>query len=396
MKIIIQYKTQQILPQQFWLNVKASMLAKIKTADSSDKRHAVDIPSHAAKAAFELLPVTSMKRKKNNKGEYEKNVDYTKRGMKLAPNWTQGVPYIPCARKLFESSGGVGINHVQLLAQFIDYAKENHLDVTDDDADTGIYRIRTLMNQLCNHVTKSRRCSDTKIPLHMRRHYQVLYDSLNTNADHNDDGIEEPDQIVCLGTPPRPSVPLIDVEALEISDDDGNGETSVLVSANPKIAALLDDDSSGDESPRRTRIMCKTTRPSIADDSRLSASEITTLVAAGSGDVGKQGWMQLNAKLKEQEKEKRKGRGPKAAAGGGGGGGGGRKPPPMKAMKAMKSMKAIKACGLPTQVSYPAYEKRIHSMAYHSVRNAQLLAGKSADQAKRARQRAGREATHKL
>ena len=308
--------------------------------------------------------------------------------MKLAPSWTQGVPYLPSVRKLFESSGGIGINHVSLLAQFKDYAAENHLDVTEDDADTGIYRIRTLMNQLCNHKTKSRRCSDTKTPQHARCHYQTLHDKFSPTDEDNTMTDEE--QIECLGTPPRLPAPLIDVDAMEISDSDDDGEAAVLSSSNPNLAALLaethgDDDDSQRSAPTHRNLRRKSYKqPPVSTiveaevASRLSASAITSLAGVGGGGVDKKQWMVLNASLKEREKEKRR---PK---------GGERQP-----MKAMKAMKAMKRMGK-ERVEFKVYIKRVHSAAYHLERAAQLSAGKSAAHAKSAACRAGCEATQKL
>ena len=114
------------------------------------KRSSVDISEAQVCAALGCLPLAALKKT----GEF---VNYKKTNMKLAPDWGAGAIYMGTINKLLEASEGKRVNQVSFFKLAKKWVYDEDIAIADDKVESGVYRLRAIINELGNHKAKTRK-----------------------------------------------------------------------------------------------------------------------------------------------------------------------------------------------------------------------------------------------
>ena len=135
------------------------------------KAPSVDIKIDDGVAALNMLP---------HKARTQKDfIIYDKtKSMKHSPDWTKAKDYAKCLSKLLDASDGNRINQVSLLECAKKWNDEGSLGLSYENLEKGCYKLRTIINQVGNHKTKTR-----VVPKSHEREFQVIFDKIKTGAD---------------------------------------------------------------------------------------------------------------------------------------------------------------------------------------------------------------------
>eukprot|EP00959_Pyramimonas_sp_CCMP1952_P456915 9473957-Pyramimonas_sp.AAC.1 len=238
--------------------------------------------------------------------------------MKAAVSWMAANRYRSALSLSLLKSNGLCLNQQSFYKAALKFVSEHGIDIVSDEVERGVYRFRTIISQFGNMKSKGR-----GIPRQWRKEFSMILgmvastdeehprsisSKMGTPAIEDEAAADSDDDVICMGTPPRKPVPVLDVEA----PVDTCSKDALMTSSNPELQKILEEafqDTSGkheDPGQKRKRFTSKSADPAFAKQiGGIDTISLKELVTAPSAGVAPASFAALNRKLKSELKAKK-------------------------------------------------------------------------------------------
>eukprot|EP00959_Pyramimonas_sp_CCMP1952_P429409 8993296-Pyramimonas_sp.AAC.1 len=116
---------------------------------ASTRRPSCDLTPAQYCDILNILPITATK-------HGSQFILYPSVNGKGAVKWECANPHRRAITMLLQQSGGVNVNQISFFKAAMKFNQDKHLGLSDDQVEKGVYRLRVIVSQMCNMVSKSR------------------------------------------------------------------------------------------------------------------------------------------------------------------------------------------------------------------------------------------------